>query len=212
MKIRHSFNKIKRKHTPYNTNYLSSDEDDYNQPDIFAPFTKEYRTRPRQSQPSQNMKTYPQNPTDIQNPRQMLIPNTFITQSFQPIQPQKPMLMHSYQPTQMQNEITLPYYLQQHEITKNQLSNFSQMPNAAESLQMTMNPYLMGGSSITSNKPLMVFTGTDPEYSVEDYLNAVTANLILNIGPEPINTPLHQNWIHRRTALIQTTLDGAAQK
>ena len=40
----------------------------------------------------------------------------------------------------------------------------------------------------------------------------VTANLILNIGPEPINTPLHQNWIHRRTALIQTTLDGAAQK
>ena len=112
----------------------------------------------------------------------------------------------------MQNEIPLPYYLQQHEITRNQLSNFSQMPNAAESLQMTMNPYLMGGSSITSNKPLMVFTGTDPEYSVEDYLNAVTANLILNIGPEPINTPLHQNWIHRRTALIQTTLDGAAQK
>ena len=34
----------------------------------------------------------------------------------------------------------------------------------------------------------MVFTGTDPEYSVETYLNAVTANLILNIGPEPINT------------------------
>ena len=118
------------------------------------------------------------------------------------------MTMHSYQPTQMQIEIPLPYYLQQHEITKNQLSNFSEMPNAAESLQMTMNPYLMGRSSITSNKPLKVFTGTDPEYSVEDYLNAVTANLILNIGPEPINTPL----IHRRTALIQTTLDGAAQK
>ena len=58
----------------------------------------------------------------------------------------------------------------------------------------------------------MVFTGTDPEYSVEDYLNAVTANLILNIGPKPINTPPHQNWIHRRTALIQTTLDGAGQK
>ena len=109
----------------------------------------------------------------------------------------------------MQNEKPLPYDLQQYEITKNQLTNFSQMPKAAESLQMTMNPYLMGGSSITSNKPLMMFTGTD---SVEDYLNAVIANLILNIGPEPINTPLHQNWIHRRTALIQITLDGAAQK
>ena len=70
----------------------------------------------------------------------------------------------------------------------------------------------MGGSSITSKKPLMVFAGTDPEHSVEDYLKAVTANLILNIGPEPINTPLHQNWIHRRTALIQTTLDGAVQE
>ena len=112
----------------------------------------------------------------------------------------------------MQNEIPLPYYLQQHEITESQLTNFSRMPNAAESLQMTMNPYLMGGSSMQSNKPLMVFTGTDPEYSVEDYLNAITSNLILNIGPEPINTPLHQNWIHRRTALIQTTIDRAAQK
>ena len=70
----------------------------------------------------------------------------------------------------------------------------------------------MGGSSKTSIKPPMVITGTYPENSVKDYLNAVTANLILNIGPEPVNTPLHQNWIHRRTALIQTTLDGAAQK
>ena len=62
----------------------------------------------------------------------------------------------------------------------------------------------MGGSSISSNKPLTVFTGTEPEYSVEDNLKAVTTNLILNLGPEPVNTPLHQNWIHRRTALIQT--------
>ena len=77
---------------------------------------------------------------------------------------------------------------------------------------MIVNPYLMGGSSLQSNKPLMVFTGTDPDYSVEHYLNAVTANLILNIGPEPINTPLHQKWLHRRTMLIQTMLDGAAQK
>ena len=93
---------------------------------------------------------------------------------------QSPASKHSYQPTQMQNEIPLPYYLQQHEITKSQLTNFSKMPNAAESLQMTMNLYLMGGSLITSNKPLIVFTGTDPEYSVEDYFNAVTANIANN--------------------------------
>ena len=138
--------------------------------------------------------------------------NPTSTQPYQTIQIQNPASTHSYQPTQMKNEIPLPYYLQQHEILKSQLTNFSQTPNIAESLQMTMNAYLMGGSSITSNKPLMSFTGTDPEYSVEDYLNAVTANLILNIGPEPINTPLHENWIHRGTALIQTTLDGVAQK
>ena len=125
---------------------------------------------------------------------------------------QNPVCRDSYQPTQMQNEIPLPYYLEQHEITKSQLTNFSAMPYAAESFQMTMNPYLMGGSSITSNKPLTVFTGTDPEYSVEEYLNTVTAKLFLNLRLEPINTPLHQNWIYRRTALLQITLDGAAQK
>ena len=70
----------------------------------------------------------------------------------------------------------------------------------------------MGRSSISSNKPLMVFPGTDSEYSVEDYLNPVRTNLLLNIVAETVKTTLHQNWIHRRTALIQTTLDGAAQK
>ena len=199
-----------KKQAPHQTDYLSSD-DDYFQPDIFAPYTQEYRGQ-RVQKPHTYHRIFSPHPIDTQNQQPIQMQNPINTQSFQPIQPQNPMITHSYQPTQMQNEIPLPYYLQQHEITKNQLSNFSQMPNAAESLQMTMNPYLMGGSSITSNKPLMVFTGTDPEYSVEDYLNAVTANLILNIGPEPINTPLHQNWIHRRTALIQTTLDGAAQK
>ena len=123
------------------------------------------------------MKIYPQNSTDIQNPQHMHIQNPFNAQSFQPVQPQNPMSMHSYQPTQMQNELPLPYYLQQHEITKNQLSNFSQAPDAAESLQMNMNPYLMGGLSITSNKPLMVFTRTDPEYSLEGFFNCSNSNI-----------------------------------
>ena len=199
-----------KKQTSYQMDYLSSD-DDFLQPDIFAPYNQEHRGQGVQK-PHTNHRIFSLQPIDTQNQQPIQQQNPINTQYFQPIQQQNPMITHSYQPTQMQNEIPLPYYLQQHEITRNQLSNFSQMPNAADSLQMTMNPYLMGGSSITSNKPLMVFTGTYPEYSVEDYLNAVTANLILNIGPEPINTPLHQNWIHRRTALIQTTLDGAAQK
>ena len=53
------------------------------------------------------------------------------TQPYQPAQTQNPAILHTYQPTQMQNEIPLSYYLQQHEITQNQLINFSQIPNAA---------------------------------------------------------------------------------
>ena len=34
----------------------------------------------------------------------------------------------------------------------------------------------------------MVFTVTYLQFSVQDYLNAVTATLIIKIGPEPIKT------------------------
>ena len=77
---------------------------------------------------------------------------------------------------------------------------------------MTMNPYLMGGLSITSNKPLMVFTRTDPEYSAEDYLSAVTTNLNLYIVPEPVKTPLHRKSLHIRTVLFQTDLTVKQRK
>ena len=53
------------------------------------------------------------------------------------------------------------------------------------------NLYLLVGLSITLSELLTVFTGTDCEYSVEDYLNAVTANFF-SMGPEPINKHLHQ--------------------
>ena len=47
-------------------------------------------------------------------------------------QSQNPIKIPSCQPIQMQNGIPLPYYLQQHEITKTQLTKFSQIPNASE--------------------------------------------------------------------------------
>ena len=123
------FQQIKNKQqTPHHTNYLSSDND-YLQPDIFAPYTQEYRIqRPRRPQ---YKRIFPENPLDIQNQQPPQMPNSYNTQSFQSIQSQNPLTMHSYQPNQTQNEIPLPYYLQQHEITKNQLTNFSQIPNAA---------------------------------------------------------------------------------
>ena len=74
-----------------------------------------------------------------------------------------------------------------------------------------MNPNLKGGSSISSNN-LLIYSQEQTLITQSTLFNAVTAHLILNIGPEPIKTPLYQNWIHRRTALIQATIDGAAQK
>ena len=121
-----------KKHAPHQTEYLSSD-DDYLQPDIFAPYTQEYRGQGMQK-PYTHHRNFSPHQIDTHNQQPIQMQNPINTQSFQPIQPQNQMITHSYQPTQMQNEIPLPYYLQQHEITKNQLSNFSQMPNAAESL------------------------------------------------------------------------------
>ena len=127
----------------HNNNWNIDQPDSFYQADLFEPYTGNEQTRQtKHNTTSYNSKFQSQNPINTQN----------------------------YQPTQMQNEIPLPNCLQQHELAKTQLENFSQIPNAAESLQMTMNPYLMGGSSISSNKPLMILTRTDPEYSVEDYL------------------------------------------
>ena len=56
----------------------------------------------------------------------MNIENLPSTQFYQPIHSQNPAIMLSYHPTQMQNEIPLPNYLQQHEITQNQHTKFSQ--------------------------------------------------------------------------------------
>ena len=72
----------------------------------------------------------------------------------------------------------------------------------------------MGGSSFTSNKPIRLFTGTDPEYSVKDCLNAATASFVFKYRPRTIKytSSSYHSWIHRRPALMQTNLDGAATK
>ena len=96
-----------KKQAPHHTDYLSSD-DDYLQPDIFAPYTQEYRGQ-GVKKPYTYHRIFSPNPTDTQNQQPTNMQNPTNTQSFQPIQPQNPMITHSYQPTQMQNEIPLPY-------------------------------------------------------------------------------------------------------
>ena len=83
-----------------------------NQPDLFEPYTRNEQTRQTRQHfpPEQNSASYK---------------NVFLSQNSINTQ--------SYRSTQMENENQLPYYLQQHEITKTKLINFSQIPIAAKS-------------------------------------------------------------------------------
>ena len=103
-------NQNKQKTPYYTPNFFSSNYDNFHnqnhqqifqnqrphsyhvhQPDIFEPFIQAQHTRqPRPNHASRNNNFYSQNPVNTDN----------------------------YQPTQMQNELPLSYYLQQHEITK----------------------------------------------------------------------------------------------
>ena len=139
-KSRQKKTKIDIKHLIIRLIIFSSDDEDY------------YNQNHQQFYRNQRLHSYHMSQPDIFQPytqeQHMQQPRPNLTSQNK----RSPASKHSYQPTQMQTEIPLPYYLQQHEITKSQLTNFSKMPNAAESLQMTMNPYLMGGLSITSTK------------------------------------------------------------
>ena len=118
-----NYNRNQRFNTKNHQNNWNIDQPDpFYQPDLFKPYTRNEQSR---------------------QTRHIL---TSYTNKFQS---QNPVNTESYQPTYMQNEIPLTYYLHQPEKTKTQLTNFSQIPNAAESLQMTMNPYLMGKSTIS---------------------------------------------------------------
>ena len=54
--------------------------------------------------------------------------------------------------------------------------------------------------------------GTDPTYTTEDFLNAITANMVMTAKLEQTDSPYHEAWILKRIAMIQTALIGPAQK
>ena len=76
-----------------------------------------------------------------------------------------------------------------------------------EDLQIEQN--ISSGSVPTTIRP---FDGTDPAYTVEEYLNSIVAAMIFSSGIEPVNKPGHHQWKVKRAALILHTLQGPAQK
>ena len=112
IKIVNSHTKINKKTLYYTPNCLSSDDDDFDDQNH------------QQNFQNQRLHSYHVNQPDILNH----IHENNICDNLDQITHLKIIIFT--QPTQMQKEIPLPYYLQQHEITKNQLTKFSQMPNA----------------------------------------------------------------------------------
>ena len=71
-------------------------------------------------------------------------------------------------------------------------------------------PYL--GGSVPMQQSLRPFDGTDPTYTTEDFLNAITANMVMTARPEQIDSPYHEAKALKRIAVIQTALIGLAQQ
>ena len=71
------------------------------------PNTQEYRRQGIQKTRTNHRNFSPQ-PIDAQHQTTNSTTKSINTQSFQPIQQQNPMTAHSYQASQMQNEITTP--------------------------------------------------------------------------------------------------------
>ena len=93
-----------KKQAPHQTDNLSSD-DDYLQPDIFAPYTQKYRGQGVQK-PHTNHRIFSPHPTDTQNQQPIQMQKPINTQSFQPIQPQTPMITHCIN----QHKCKMKYY------------------------------------------------------------------------------------------------------
>ena len=106
------------------------------------------------------------------------------------------------QNTQQSTNVPIPYYLEA-------ASAQTPSPVVLRSTPM-MYPYL--GGLVPMQQSLRPFDSTDPTYTTEDFLNATTANMLKTAGPEQTDSPIRENRILKRIAMIQTALIGPAQQ
>ena len=86
------------------------------------------------------------------------------------------------QNTQQKTNAPTPYYLQA-------ASTQTTSPVVRRNKQI-MHPHL--GGSVPMQQSLRPFHGTDPTYTTEDFLKAITANLVMTAGPEQTDSPFHE--------------------
>ena len=89
------------------------------------------------------------------------------------------------------------------------------LPFCKQLTSMSINEEPQIEQSISSGSvptTIIPFDGTDPAYTVEEYLSSIVAAMIFSSGIEPVNKPGHHQWKVKRAALILHTLQGPAQK
>ena len=94
-------------------------------------------------------------------------------------------------------------------VTEPPLPFYKQLTSMSINEEPQIEQNISSGSVPTTIRP---FDGTDPAYTVEEYLNSIVAAMIFSSGIEPVNKPGHHQWKVKRAALILHTLQGPARK
>ena len=94
-------------------------------------------------------------------------------------------------------------------VTEPPLPFYKQLTSMSINEEPQIEQNTSSGSVPTTIRP---FDGTDPAYTVQEYLNSIVAAMIFSSGIEPVNKPGHHQWKVKRAALILHTLQGPAQK
>ena len=68
---------------------------------------------------------------------------------------------------------------------------------------------ISSGSVPTTIRP---FDGTDPAYTVEEYLNSIVAAMTFSSGIEPVNKPGHHQWKVKKSSVNTTYFTGTCTK
>ena len=111
-----------------------------------------------------------------------------------------------YDQRQQQSENT---EIQNNSVTEPPLPFYKQLTLIKTNEEPEIETLSSNGPVPTTIKPL---DGTDPGYTVEEYLNIIIAAMIFSNGIEPVNKPGHHQWKVKRAALILHTLQGPVQK
>ena len=71
-------------------------------------------------------------------------------------------------------------------------------------------PYL--GGLVPMQQSLRPFDCTDPTYTTEDFLNAITASIVMTAGPEQTDSSYQEACLLKKIAMIEMALMGPAQQ